>query len=133
MSLQAQYTTTTPAFALTATPASGYALADTDPSATGSRPLACYLQASTQNIRFTVDGSTPTATVGALLVAGAAPWYYGGPLNLLRFIQVTAGAVLNVIYAEQFSGEPGKVQTIVAGSNVTVDSTDPTRPIVSAS
>ncbi len=138
MGLNAQYQTTTPAFKLTTAPTSGYALS-TDPSASGNRPLACYLQATTQNIRFTVDGTAPTATVGMLLVAGAEPFYYAGSLIDLRFIQTTSGAVLNVVYAEQFSGEPGQdgapgadglVTSVVAGENITVDSSTPSAPVV---
>lgn len=146
MGLNAQYTTTTPAFRLTDSPASGYTYAATDPSAAGSRPPACFLQATTQNIRWTVDGSAPTATYGMLLVAGAAPFFYAGPLNQLRFIQVTSGAVLNVTYASLSdgagtqgppgpAGSPGPagiVASVVAGTNVTVNNTDPANPIVNA-
>jgi hypothetical protein len=99
MSLTAQYTTTTPAFTLLATPATGSALPATDPSASGNRPLAAFLQADTHDIRFTTDGTAPTSSVGMLLVAGAAPFLYAGPLAQLRFIQVASGAKLNVVYA----------------------------------
>ncbi len=68
MSLGAQYTTTTPAFSLTTAPDSGTALPATDPSAVGNRPQAVLLQATTHDIRFTVDGSTPTSSYGMLLV-----------------------------------------------------------------
>jgi len=106
--ISAQYTTTTPAFSLLDTPTTGQALPATDPSSLGIRPLAVYIQADTQNIRFTTDGSAPTASVGMLLVAGASPFYYAGPLNGLRFIQVTAGAKLNVTYADvAVQGVPG--------------------------
>ncbi len=94
----AQYTSTTPAFMLTATPATGVAFPTSDPYSGGQRPLAAFLQADTQNIRFTTDGSAPTSSVGILLVAGAAPFFYAGPLGNLRFIQTTAGSKLNVVY-----------------------------------
>ena len=100
MTINAQYTSTASVFSLTATPASGNALPLTDPSALGNRPLAAYLQAEGANIRFTTDGSAPTSTVGILLVASAAPFFYSGPLNELRFIQVAGGAKLNVVYSQ---------------------------------
>lgn len=39
--------------------------------AAGSTKL--LIQALTQNVRFTLDGTTPTASVGFQLLAGAAP------------------------------------------------------------
>jgi hypothetical protein len=146
MGLNAQYTTTTPAFGLTDAPQSGYQYSATDPSAAGSRPPACFLQATTQNIRWTIDGSAPTATYGMLLVAGADPFFYAGPLNQLRFVQVASGAVLNVTYSDlnNAPGQPGPagspgptgasgvVQAVVAGTSITVDNTDPANPVVNA-
>lgn len=64
----------------------------------------CELQADTNNIRYTMDGSTdPTTTVGMLLVTTHKPkQFLIADLRSIRFIQVAAGAGnLNVHY---FSG-----------------------------
>jgi len=60
------------------------------------------LQAFTQDIRYTMDGTTtPTATVGMLLETGAAPEQFSiEDMMNIQFIQVTAGAgVLSVHWA----------------------------------
>lgn len=108
MPITAQYTSTASAFRLTDTPATGSALPTTDPSVLGVRPIAVYLQAEAEDIRFTADGSAPTASYGTLLPAGANPFYYtGGPLNLLRFIRAASGAILNVTYVQPFAVPQG--------------------------
>ena len=56
------------------------------------------LQAETQNIRFTDDGTVPTASKGLILIAGALPFLYDGNLPALQFIQAASGAVLNVSF-----------------------------------
>lgn len=99
MSLNATYSTTTPAFKLTTTPTTGVALPATDPSQYGNRPLAAFLQAVTHDMRFTTDGSTPTSSHGMVLTAGAAPFLYAGNLVDIQFIQAASGSVLNVVYA----------------------------------
>ncbi len=155
MSLDATYTSTTTAFGLTATPASGTALPATDPSQYGNRPLAAFLQATVANIRFTTDGSTPTASHGSVLTVGNDPFLYAGTLVDLQFIRESAGAILNVVYgavtdtvgpqgppgttgqtgptgATGAAGADGVVQSVVAGTNITVDNTDPANPVVSA-
>lgn len=58
----------------------------------------CLLQAETQNVRFRDDGTDPTATVGMILVAGAAPFPYEGNVSALKFIEATASAKLNILY-----------------------------------
>jgi hypothetical protein len=51
---------------------------------------------STQNVRWTQDGSTdPTASVGILL-AKDTERLFSGNLTNLRFIEVTASATLNI-------------------------------------
>lgn len=100
MSIQAQYETGASVFKLTDTPTTGSAYPATDPSALGVRPVAAYLQAETEDIRFTADGSTPTASYGTLLVAGDDPFFLSGvPLNQLKFIRAASGAILNVTYS----------------------------------
>jgi len=127
--MNAQYTTTAPAFSLTATPATGVAYPLTDPSAIGSRPLGAFLQADTHDIRFTTDGSAPTSSVGMLLVAGAAPFFYAGALGDLRFIQVASGSKLNVIYVNDITVylnltvaalNAVMAQATITGSNLTL-------------
>lgn len=36
-------------------------------------PSGAMLQAETQNVRYTMDGTAPTVSTGMILVAGAAP------------------------------------------------------------
>lgn len=156
----AQYTDLSSVVALTDAPATGVALPATDPSQYGNRPQACLLQAEDQDIRWTNTGGDPSASFGMILAAGESFLYTQPQLNLLRFIEATAGATLNVVYyatvaeavaeyVTSFNGRTGAVtltqgdvdaalgydavRSVVAGSNVTVDDTDPRNPIVSAS
>lgn len=96
--IQAQYTSTASAFRLTATPATGVAYPATDPSQYGQRPVGVYLQAEVEDIRFTVDESTPTSSHGMILTADAEPFFWSGGIPSLRFIQAASGAKLNVVY-----------------------------------
>jgi hypothetical protein len=50
-----------------------------------------------QNVRWRDDGTDPTSTVGMLLVVGDE-FSYQGDLTKIKFIEVTAGAELNVSY-----------------------------------
>jgi hypothetical protein len=86
----ARYTTTTPAFALTATPAEGVALP------AGTKAVA--LQAETADIRYRPDATNPTTTVGHLIKAGDAPFLLTARVQQLRFIQASAGAILHVTF-----------------------------------
>lgn len=61
------------------------------------RAKAALIQAETQSVRFTDDGSTPTATVGMRLLKDSTMWY-DGKLTALRFIEEAASAKLNVLY-----------------------------------
>lgn len=55
------------------------------------------IQAFTQNVRLTMDGTTPTSTVGFQLKAGDPAVFIPAPPNtVLRFIEETASA--NIIY-----------------------------------
>lgn len=62
---------------------------------------AVLLQAETQNIRWRDDGTDPTASVGMLLVAGDSPTIWEGDYSVLRFIEATASAKLNVTFYRQ--------------------------------
>lgn len=60
------------------------------------------IQAEAQAVRYRDDGTAPTATIGMWLAPTSATAYialwYSGKLGSLRFIQSTAGAILNVSY-----------------------------------
>lgn len=63
----------------------------------GSR--VALIQALTQNVRWLDDGNTPDDSTGMVLVAGA-DMLYTGDLAVITFIEVAAGAELNVTYYE---------------------------------
>ena len=54
------------------------------------------IQAINQNIRYRDDGTDPTASVGMVLFAGQSIWYTGD-LRVLKFIEETAGAEVNIL------------------------------------
>ena len=56
------------------------------------------LQVTGQNVRWRDDGTDPTTTVGMVLTSGGDPFPYSGDLSKIKFIEVTASAVLNVTY-----------------------------------
>ena len=64
----------------------------------GSKPTACVLRCETQNVRWRDDNTAPTATVGMLMITTDEPYFYDGPLDKIRFIEVTASAKLNISY-----------------------------------
>ena len=52
-----------------------------------------------QSVRYKDDGTAPDATHGVIIpVTTLAPFYYWGDLAAVRFIQTTAGAVMDVLY-----------------------------------
>lgn len=56
------------------------------------------MQAETQNIRWRDDGAIPTTTVGQLLLTAQPPAMYSGTLTGIKFIDATAGGILNVAF-----------------------------------
>ena len=57
------------------------------------------MQALTENARFTLDGSNPTANKGFQLKAGDPPLYIQFTTGMvLRFIAETAGSILEYEY-----------------------------------
>ena len=61
----------------------------------------CVVQALAQNVRFTLDGTTPTAVVGFQIVAGDVERIL--PVDtrtVLTFIQETAGAELQYQFGD---------------------------------
>ena len=98
----AQYATQlTSAVALTSATTSGSTLTEVRAAQRNAglpEPRMVLLQCTAQNVRWTDDGTTPTATVGMLLYAGADPYPFTGDITALKVIQVAATAVLNVSY-----------------------------------
>lgn len=94
-----QYVGLAASTALTTAPTTGTALGGAG-QASGQlqAPGLVLLQAEGQNIRWTDDGTVPTATLGTILYVGADPFPYSGDLSRLKFIQVAATATLNVSY-----------------------------------
>ena len=87
----AQYTDLSTVVTLSDVPASG--------AVAPERAYRCLIQAEGQNVRWTDDGvNDPTATYGMILYAEDGPYPYEGRLDKLRFIEVLAGAKLNVTY-----------------------------------
>ena len=58
---------------------------------------SALIQAETQNIRWRDDGPAPTSTVGMVLTAGDS-LLYDFPLTVIKFIEVTASAKLNITF-----------------------------------
>jgi len=57
------------------------------------------VQALTQNVRFCIDGTTPTVSKGMRLTANSSVEVWGGEaLSNFRAIQEAASATLEVIY-----------------------------------
>ena len=55
------------------------------------------IQPETQNVRWRDDGTNPTTTVGALIVANDI-LYYSGPMASFKLIEVTASAKVNLTF-----------------------------------
>ena len=73
----------------------------TSATALPSIPAGCFvvcLQAESQNVRFTVDGSTPSTSNGFVLVAGQPPVSWSGNVANLKFKQEASDAILNYAY-----------------------------------
>lgn len=61
----------------------------------------CVVQALGANVRFTLDGTTPTASVGFQVVAGDVERILPiGPDTVLRFIQEASGAELQYQFGD---------------------------------
>jgi len=62
----------------------------------GSR--MALINCDTQAVRWRDDNVAPTAGIGMYMAAGADVLLYVGNLNSLQFIEVTAGASVNITY-----------------------------------
>jgi hypothetical protein len=58
------------------------------------------LSIEAQGVRYRDDGTAPTAAIGMLLPSGSV-FEYTGNIGALRFIQATAGAIVNAAYYSQ--------------------------------
>lgn len=86
----AQYTSLAAAKSLkTDAPATGTILPD--------RSIKALIQAETQDIRWTDDGTTPTAAIGMLLKANTVLEFEGN-LATFKMIEVAASAKVNISY-----------------------------------
>lgn len=63
----------------------------------GNKPSFALIQAEAQDARWRDDGVAPTAAIGMLLPVGV-PVVYTGDLNGIRFINKTAGTILNISF-----------------------------------
>lgn len=70
------------------------------PDGTSCKPNAALIQCTAQAVRWLDDGTAPTASVGMLMPSSQQPFYYDGDLARFRVIEVSASAVVNVLYYE---------------------------------
>lgn len=88
----ARYTSLAAAKTLDDTPAVGSKI-----SALVNGPVKAFIQCETQDVKWTDDGTTPTATTGMKLPKDTI-LQYEGDLDKLKFIEMAASASLNVSY-----------------------------------
>lgn len=76
----------------------------TDTLLTLNIPTECsevLVQATVQNIRYTINGTNPTAASGFVLIKGNDPLSIPVTKNtVLKFVSETAGAILQLTYGE---------------------------------
>jgi hypothetical protein len=75
----------------------GLTVPTSTPLGASTKANFALIVAETQNVRWRDDGTSPTASVGMLLVAGV-PLQYDGDLSKIKFIETTASAKLNISY-----------------------------------
>lgn len=56
------------------------------------------IRCEVQDCRFTDDGTTPTLTVGMVMMIEDPPMWYAGNLSKLLFFNDTAGSLVKVLY-----------------------------------
>lgn len=61
------------------------------------KPTIAIITPEVAGVRWRDDGTAPTATVGMPLASGVT-LQYDGDLTQIRFIQQTAGAIINISY-----------------------------------
>ena len=62
-----------------------------------ARTRLAFIQAEGQDVRWRDDGTNPTASVGVLITVDSILSYTGN-MSKIKFIEATAGAVLNISY-----------------------------------
>lgn len=67
------------------------------PASIPARAALVVIQVDDQDVRFTDDSSTPTASLGIKIAADGVFIYTGVPSSL-KFIEVTASAKINLSY-----------------------------------
>jgi hypothetical protein len=75
----------------------GLTIPSTSPMGLAIMPVLAVIIAENAAVRWRDDGVAPTAGIGMPLSAGTT-FLYDGDLNRIRFIQQTAGAVINISY-----------------------------------
>jgi hypothetical protein len=60
--------------------------------------IAALIMCEIASVRYRDDGVNPTAGVGMIISPGSAPLLYAGNLSAIAFIQISAGAVLDILY-----------------------------------
>jgi hypothetical protein len=68
-----------------------------DANGLSAKPTIAIITPETAGVRWRDDLTAPTATVGMPLAAGVT-LQYDGDLTKIRFIQQSAGAIINVSY-----------------------------------
>jgi hypothetical protein len=68
-----------------------------DANGLSAKPTLAIITPEGAGVRWRDDGTDPTTTVGMPLASGVT-LQYDGDLSRIRFIQSTAGAILNVSY-----------------------------------
>ena len=68
-----------------------------DATGLNAKPTLALIVAETQAVRWRDDGTDPTASAGMPLAVGVT-LQYDGDLSRIRFIEQSAGAILNISY-----------------------------------
>jgi len=64
-------------------------------------PTKVMVQVAAQNLRYTLDGSAPTAAFGFILTAATDPIVITlGPDTVVQFIEVAGGAILEYLWGQ---------------------------------
>ncbi len=63
-----------------------------------SGSTAALITVGVAAVRYRDDGTAPTASIGMPMSPSGSPLLYQGTLSAIQFIQVTTGAVLDILY-----------------------------------
>jgi hypothetical protein len=75
----------------------GLTVPSVDANGLSVKPTIAIIVAETAGVRWRDDGTAPTSTVGMPLATGVT-LQYDGDLTRIRFIQQSAGAIINISY-----------------------------------